>query len=53
MFLSLVFSFYLNLLLLATTKDFNIIYYTNDAEDSASHEDGNAGFCLVFEQILA
>ncbi|XP_046650567.1 uncharacterized protein LOC124341678 [Daphnia pulicaria] len=37
----------------STTKDFNIIYYTNDAEDSASHEDGNAGFCLVFEQILA
>jgi hypothetical protein len=38
---------------LATTKDFNIIYHTNDVKGPAENEDGNTGFCLNFEQKLA
>lgn len=38
---------------LATIKDFNMIYHTNDVEGAISSEEGSAGFCLDYVQRLA
>ncbi|XP_046437946.1 uncharacterized protein LOC124189031 isoform X1 [Daphnia pulex] len=37
----------------STTKDFNIIYHTNDVEGVAAVEERNSGFCLNYEQRIA